>query len=107
MTHAFYHDHQALSILNEEFHSPSLASGKRNGKPQQHRPIAVLMVDELDFLVTPNQSILYNIFEWPSLPDSRLIVLGLANTMNLPDQLLPRIVSRIGLERLEFRAYTE
>ncbi|KFK23920.1 hypothetical protein AALP_AAs52427U000100, partial [Arabis alpina] len=55
--------------------------------------------------VTRNQSVLYNILDWPTKPNSKLIVLGIANTMDLPEKLLPRISSRMGIQRLCFGPY--
>ena len=40
--------------------------------------------------------VLYNLFEWPMRKGSRLAVIGVANTMDLPQRLLPRIASRLG-----------
>ena len=40
--------------------------------------------------------VLYNLFEWPMRKSSRLAVIGVANTMDLPERLLPRIASRLG-----------
>ena len=65
------------------------------------------MVDELDLLVTRNQSVLYNLFDWPTRKDSRLVVVGIANTMDLPERLLPRINSRLGLHRVNFQPYAQ
>ncbi|KAJ6692021.1 ORIGIN RECOGNITION COMPLEX SUBUNIT 1 [Salix purpurea] len=79
---------KALHLLNERF-----SEGKRNGK-EDDRP-CILLIDELDLLVTRNQSVLYNILDWPTKPHSKLIVIGIANTMDLPEKLLPRISSRI------------
>ena len=50
--------------------------------------------------------VLYNLFDWPTRPDARITVVGIANTMDLPERLLPRIVSRMGLKRCTFRPYT-
>ena len=63
-------------------------------------------MDELDYMVTRKQSVLYNLFDWPSKRYSRLVVVGIANTMDLPERLLPRIHSRLGLERVIFQGYT-
>lgn len=63
-------------------------------------------MDELDFLLTRDQSVLYNLFEWTQHKKSRLVVLAIANTMNLPEKLKPRVVSRIGEDRVVFRQYT-
>ncbi len=36
---------------------------------------------------------------------ARLVVLGVANTMDLPDRFLPRVCSRLGLRRISFAPY--
>lgn len=53
----------------------------------------------------PSQ-VLYNLFEWPTLRHSRLVVVGIANTMDLPERLLPKVLSRLGLARVVFSPYT-
>ncbi|XP_052192375.1 origin of replication complex subunit 1B-like [Diospyros lotus] len=89
---------KALHLLNERFSNGSKGDNKDN-KP------CVLLIDELDLLVTRNQSVLYNILDWPTKPHSKLVVLGIANTMDLPEKLLPRISSRMGIQRLCFGPY--
>ncbi|XP_010519744.1 PREDICTED: origin of replication complex subunit 1B-like [Tarenaya hassleriana] len=89
---------KALHSLNERF-SEGKRIGKEDGKP------CILLIDELDLLVTRNQSVLYNILDWPTKPNSNLVVLGIANTMDLPEKLLPRISSRMGIQRLCFGPY--
>eukprot|EP01132_Coremiostelium_polycephalum_P007759 gene7759-9549_t len=69
------------------------------------KPFRVLLVDEFDQLVTKRQTVIYNLFEWPNKPISRLIIIAIANTMNLPDTLLPRVQSRMGLQRVSFSSY--
>jgi len=82
----------------------------------------------------PLLQVLYDILDWPTKPHSKLIVigmscpftggckdneerktlmyysslckyLGIANTMDLPEKLLPRISSRMGIQRLCFGPY--
>ncbi|RDY01499.1 Origin of replication complex subunit 1A, partial [Mucuna pruriens] len=89
---------KALHMLNERF-----VEGKKTGE-EADRP-CILLIDELDLLVTRNQSVLYNILDWPTKPHSKLIVIGIANTMDLPEKLLPRISSRMGIQRLCFGPY--
>jgi len=87
---------QAQTLLEREFSTPS----------PRRVPVVVLM-DELDQLVTRNQAVMYNFFNWPSLRHSRLIVLAVANTMDLPERTLSnKISSRLGLHRITFRGYT-
>lgn len=89
---------KALNLLNDRF-SNGTKSSKDDDRP------CILLIDELDLLVTRNQSVLYNILDWPTKPHSKLIVIGIANTMDLPEKLLPRISSRMGIQRLCFAPY--
>jgi origin recognition complex subunit 1 len=76
----------ALELLEKEFSTPS-----------PRRVPCVVLMDELDQLVTKNQSVMYNFFNWPGLRHSRLIVLAVANTMDLPERTLSnKISSRLG-----------
>ncbi|KAK4339109.1 hypothetical protein RND71_040571 [Anisodus tanguticus] len=89
---------KALHFLNERFSNVAKLSKEDN------RP-CILLIDEIDLLVTRNQAVLYNILDWPTKPHSKLIVIGIANTMDLPEKLLPRISSRMGIHRLCFGPY--
>ena len=76
----------ALDLLEREF-----------SKPTPRITPCVVLMDELDQLVTKNQSVMYNFFNWPGLRHSKLIVLAVANTMDLPERTLSnKISSRLG-----------
>lgn len=50
---------------------------------------------------------MYNIFDWPTKQHARLIVLAVANTMDLPERIMiKRVSSRLGLTRMTFQPYT-
>jgi len=67
----------------------------------------ILFVDELDLLRTRKQNILYHLFDWPTRRHSKLIVLAIANSMDLPEKLMiNRVSSRLGLTRLSFHPYS-
>ncbi|KAJ9601789.1 hypothetical protein L9F63_000081 [Diploptera punctata] len=71
------------------------------------RITTLLLVDELDLLWTRRQDVVYNLLDWPTKSSSRLVVLTIANTMNLPERLLMgRVTSRLGLTRVTFHPYT-
>lgn len=53
----------------------------------EKRPITICLMDELDYLVTKDFNVIYNFFDWPMNPQSRLIVIGITNTMDLLDRL--------------------
>lgn len=73
---------------------------------QEKKPLVVLM-DELDQIVTKKQNVMYNFFNWPTYQHSKLIVIAIANTMDLPERVLTnKISSRLGLNRIQFIGYT-
>lgn len=54
-------------------------------------------MDELDQLVTAKQDVVYNFFNWPTIAGSRLVVIAVANTMDLPERVMSgRVRSRLG-----------
>ena len=68
--------------------------------------VTVLVIDEMDLLVTRTQQLLYNLFDWPTHRAARLVILGIANTLDLPERLLPKILSRLGSNRVSFQPYS-
>jgi Cdc6-like AAA superfamily ATPase len=70
----------------------------------------ICLLDELDFLMTSHESVIYNLLEWSQSPHSGLILIGIANTMDLPDRLNKKSQSRMGgggnFQRISFRPYT-
>ncbi|NXW56475.1 CDC6 protein, partial [Eurystomus gularis] len=57
-------------------------------------PVVLLVLDELDQLESKGQDVLYTLFEWPRLPNSRLVLVGLANALDLTDRGLARLGAR-------------
>ncbi|NXG51417.1 ORC1 protein, partial [Psilopogon haemacephalus] len=75
--------------------------------PGPKRKTTVLIVDELDLLWTRKQNVMYNLFDWPTQKHSKLIILAVANTMDLPERIMMnRVASRLGLTRMSFQPYT-
>jgi origin recognition complex subunit 1 len=89
------HKHAQL-VLDRRFKEGKGADGR----------VTVLVLDEMDLLVTRTQTLLYNLFEWPTHTASRLVILGIANTLDLPERLLPKILSRLGANRVTFNPYS-
>lgn len=49
---------------------------------------------------------IYNLLDWPAKAFARLIVITIANTMDLPERvLMGRVTSRLGLTRVTFQPY--
>merc|ERR1719422_451761 len=86
----------AMKLLNTRFTTPA-----------PKRIPTVFLVDELDMLCNRKQSVLYNMFDWPTKPESKLIIIAIANTMDLPERvMMNRVSSRLGLTRQVFQPYT-
>ncbi|XP_034477739.1 origin recognition complex subunit 1 [Drosophila innubila] len=86
----------AHSLLEKRFTTPAL-----------RRVTTVLLVDELDILCNRRQDVVYNLLDWPTKSAARLVVITIANTMDLPERLLMgKVTSRLGLTRLTFQPYT-
>jgi origin recognition complex subunit 1 len=95
---------KACQMLEYHFTNPKALDG------EDDRSVTIVLLDEIDYLVTEKQSVLYNFFDWPkraaSVPNGRrLVVVGISNTLNLAEQLMPSVQSRVGSERIVFKAY--
>ncbi|NWW44116.1 CDC6 protein, partial [Pedionomus torquatus] len=72
-------------------------------------PRSLLVLDELDQLESKGQDVLYTLFEWPRMPGSRLVLVGLANALDLTDRSLARLGAHPagGPRLLHFPPYTK
>ena len=55
----------------------------------------LVVLDEIDHLEGKNQEVLYTIFGWPLLKKSKLVLIGIANSLDLTDRLLPRLTAHV------------
>jgi len=69
----------------------------------------LLVLDEIDQLDSKCNEVLYSLFEWPYLRNSKLILVGIANSLDLTDRILPRLKLRENIcpEHLTFAAYSK
>ncbi|XP_036143018.1 cell division control protein 6 homolog isoform X2 [Monomorium pharaonis] len=88
----------------QELSIPSVTKSGKNSKAViekyltfKHKML-LLVLDEIDQLDSRKQSVLYSIFEWPSIPNSKLILVGIANALDLTDRILPRLQARCELK---------
>uniref|UniRef100_A0AAX7UZ65 Origin recognition complex subunit 1 n=1 Tax=Astatotilapia calliptera TaxID=8154 RepID=A0AAX7UZ65_ASTCA len=80
---------------------------KRFSNLAPRKETIVMLVDELDLLWTRKQNVMYNLFDWPTRRHARLVVLTIANTMDLPERIMiNRVASRLGLTRMSFQPYS-
>ncbi|KAK4499895.1 hypothetical protein PRZ48_008081 [Zasmidium cellare] len=76
------------------------------GKAKDNKKYLVVL-DEVDRLVDLDLSLLYSLFEWSMQNTSRLILIGIANALDLTDRFLPRLKSRnLKPELLPFMPYS-
>ncbi|KAK3943610.1 cell division control protein 18 [Diplogelasinospora grovesii] len=69
--------------------------------------VFLVVLDEIDHILTLDPESLYRVFEWSLLKTSRLALVGIANALDLTDRFLPRLKSRnLKPELLPFLPYT-
>lgn len=68
----------------------------------------IIAVDELDLLYNERrQSVFYSLFDWPTHSNSKMILIAIANAMDLPERFMRgRIASRVGWNKIVFESYT-
>jgi cell division control protein 6 len=73
----------------------------------QRKTSYVVTLDEVDHLLELDIDLFYNIFEWSLQKSSGLVLVGIANALDLTDRFLPRLKAR-GLkpQLLPFLPYT-
>lgn len=59
----------------------------RKANPEMY----VVLLDEIDTLLNGDCETLYSIFEWAMHPSSCLVLIGIANALDLTDRFLPRL----------------
>ncbi|KAK1834663.1 cell division control protein 18 [Podospora conica] len=71
------------------------------------KDVFVVVLDEIDHILTLDLESLYRVFEWSLQKTSRLALVGIANALDLTDRFLPRLKSRdLKPELLPFLPYS-
>ncbi|KAF7938034.1 hypothetical protein BELL_0011g00180 [Botrytis elliptica] len=71
------------------------------------KDVYLITLDEIDHILTLDLEILYKLFEWSLQKSSRLILIGIANALDLTDRFLPRLKARnLQPQLLPFLPYT-
>ncbi|UKZ53749.1 hypothetical protein TrVGV298_007548 [Trichoderma virens] len=87
---------EAISSLQKMFSSKAKSSATY-----------LVTLDEVDHILTLDLESLYRVFEWSLAKSSRLMLLGIANALDLTDRFLPRLKSKnLKPELLPFLPYT-
>ncbi|CAK4034487.1 Cell division control 6 [Lecanosticta acicola] len=79
--------------LNEDAGFEYLRNCFVRGKARDSKKYVVVL-DEVDRLVDLDLALLYSLFEWSMQTTSRLVLIGIANALDLTDRFLPRLKSR-------------
>lgn len=87
---------QAMIALQKLF-----VASKKEDKPY------LVVLDEIDHILTMGLESLYRLFEWSLQEPSRLVLIGIANALDLTDRFLPRLKSKnLKPELLPFHPYS-
>ncbi|KOS16618.1 Cell division control protein 18 [Escovopsis weberi] len=80
----------------------------RSPKKKQQSPTTYLVtLDEIDHVLTLDLESLYQVLGWSMAKSSRLVLVGIANALDLTDRFLPRLKSKnMKPELLPFLPYT-
>lgn len=78
----------------------------RKGKKS---PMTILVLDEIDELENKDRDVLYTLFDWPRLEGSRVIVVGICNTLDFTTRSLKRFQSLKvkSIESINFQPYSK
>ncbi|KAI9328359.1 hypothetical protein BDR26DRAFT_874138 [Obelidium mucronatum] len=86
---------------------------RKNKTTKKQKPPSIVQLSifklstELTSLRQETKQFLYRIFEWPTLPGSTLILVGIANALDLMQRYLPRLSGmKGGPQLLNFNPYT-
>ena len=97
---------QPWEKAKQSLESVLLSKGAQKGTRKQ-TPL-IVCVDEIDRLLTKERTIVYDLFEWPYLCPNVLVVLGIANSVDLVDRALPLLMIRGEKpDTLVFPSYSE
>ncbi|CAL8466096.1 g5632 [Coccomyxa elongata] len=86
----------ARDTSSEADRRQSTGTGRRSsvcGGGKRGRRMIVAVLDEMDQLISQDQSVLYELFTLPQLKECRLVLVGIANSIDLTARVLPRLQS--------------
>mgnify|MGYP003588856302 CR=1 FL=1 len=97
---------RAQGLLESAFRSGELPVSMSRAAVRRIEATKVLIIDEIDFLMTKGFEVLYSIFEWPHTKFARLVIVSVANTLDFPMVVAPKVGSRMGSCCVNFAPYT-
>lgn len=99
---------EALGQGNDLSEADALAALQEMFVPKTNSDdVYLVTLDEIDHILTMGLESLYRVFEWSLQKSSRLILVGVANALDLTDRFLPRLKSKnLKPDLLPFLPYT-
>lgn len=61
---------------------------------KKNKIMYVTILDEMDQLLTKDQEVLYRLFQWSCMDNSKLTLIGIANALDMTDRFLPRLKAK-------------
>jgi len=83
----FFKKRDKIKILASAMNQGAKNKASQKDLKKRGEMMRVILIDELDALMTKKQTLLYNLFDWPCHNNSRLLVISIANTMDLPERM--------------------
>ena len=68
-------------------------------------PMSLLVLDEMDQLNSKNEKVLYDLFELAGEVNSRLVLIGIANGLDMLERVLPNLSKNNKPKQLNFQPY--
>lgn len=91
LVHYFSGDEVVLSASSSNSSNTAATTTNATTNTSYHmNRITVCLVDEMDYLITRNFDVLYHFYAWPTAPHTTFILIGIANTMDVPERLALR-----------------
>ncbi|KAL2372699.1 cell division control protein Cdc6 [Blastomyces gilchristii SLH14081] len=87
-------DPQLFKQSRTELLAGMFVQKKRTSSSATPSALFLVALDEIDHLLTTDVETLYTLFEWSLQPHSRLVLIGIANALDLTDRFLPRLKSK-------------
>ncbi|XP_078446967.1 cell division control protein 6 homolog isoform X2 [Wolffia australiana] len=77
-------------------------------KPPFCERSVLVILDELDYLITKDRAVLHDLFALTTIPSSPIVLIGIANAIDLADRFLPKLESlSCKPSVVTFRAYNK
>jgi len=70
-----------------------------------HRPV-VIVLDEMDHLQEKNHALLYAAYDWTMHSSTRIILIGIANSLDLTERIVPKLKLSTNTTLINFKPYT-